>query len=108
MNQFQFANRIGYTDVNPFEVIRHVTEKCVEVRAMDAELDRNFKPKIIPGGFAGHCTNNTEREQQWIIKANPANAVRRVRLHKNGQWKDKYGNRYMPGDAPRKFYDYNF
>jgi len=105
-NTFTHANHLGYSDVNPFEVVRHVSDKCIEVRAMEAE--RDFQPNIVPGGFAGHCTNNTESEQKWKITSNPDNPVRRVRLHKNGQWKDSHGNRYQPANAPRKFYDYNF
>jgi hypothetical protein len=101
-----FAARLGYSDVHPYEVIRHVTDKTIEIREMDAKID--FQPTIVPGGFAGHCTNNTEGEQKWIITSNENNRIIRIRLHKNGQWKDANGNRYQLGDKPRKFYDYNF
>ncbi len=106
MNKATFANHIGHSDVNPYEVIRHVTDKTVEIRKMNAE--RAFQPNIIPGGFAGHCTNNTERDQQWNITSDESRPLIRIRLHKDGQWKDAHGNRYQLGDKPRKFYDYNF
>jgi hypothetical protein len=108
MNKFKFANHIGYTDVNPFEVIRYVSDKCIVIREMDAELDPSFKPNITPGGFFGHCTNNSESEQKWIITPSEIHSTVRIRLHKGGQWKDKSGRRFQLGDAPRKFYDYNF
>ncbi len=106
MNNATYANHIGYSDVNPFEIVRHVTDKTIEIRKMNAEID--FQPNISPGGFAGHCTNNTEGEQKWKISSDESAPVIRIRLHKNGQWKDANGNRYQLGDKPRKFYDYNF
>lgn len=30
---FQFANQLGYSDVNPFEVVRHVKPRCGGRRA---------------------------------------------------------------------------
>jgi hypothetical protein len=101
----KFCNRIGYSDVTPFEIVRVISDKTIEIREMDAE--RDFQPEFIPGGFAGHCTNNSENEQKWIIKSNPENPIIRCRLQKNGQWKSAYG-RHTIDDKPRKFYDYNF
>lgn len=106
MNNATFANHIGYSDVSPYEVIRHVTDKTIEIRQMNAV--RDFQPNIIPGGFTGHCTNNTESEQKWNITSDENAPVIRIRLHKNGQWKDKNKRVYRLSDKPRKFYDYNF
>ena len=108
MNTFTFANFIGYTDVKPVEVIRHVTDRCVEVRHMKAESAPEFKPNIIPGGFSGHCTNNTEGGQKWIITQDETNPIFKIRLHKNGTWRDANDGSYIPSDHARKFYDYNF
>ena len=101
----QYANRIGYSDVNPFEVVRVVSEKCLEIRAMDAECDKSVELQFHVGGFAAHCSN--QHDQKWFIKSNPENSVVRIRLGKRG-WKDKYGNDYSLNDEPIKFYDYNF
>lgn len=106
MQTFTHANRYGYTDIDPFEVIRHVSDRCIEVRAMDATLDPTWKPEMIPGGFFAHTVNN--HEQRWTYASNEQNETRRVRLHKNGQWKDAHGSTYKPASEPRKFYDYNF
>lgn len=47
----KFINEYGYTDVEPFEVIRVVSDKCVEIRAMKAELEQ--APVCLgAGGFS--------------------------------------------------------
>jgi hypothetical protein len=101
-----YANHYGYSDVNPFEVVRHVSDKTIEVREMDSERDPDWKPEFIPGGFSAHCVN--QREQRWNIVSNPENPTRRIRLHKSGVWKDAYGNKFDLHDKPIRFYDYNF
>lgn len=104
--EYKYANHIGWSDVNPFEIVRVVSAKCLEVREMKAERDPDWKPEFIPGGFAGHCVN--QHEQRWNIEPDPEALVYRIRLHKNGWWKDANGNRFVLSEAPRKFYDYNF
>ena len=99
-----YANQIGYTDVTPWEVIRVVSEKTLEIRRMKAERDPSFKPEFIVGGFAGHCVN--QHAQKWIITSDETETVVRIRLGKKG-WKGAYG-RFVLEDEPRSFYDYNF
>lgn len=101
-----YANQIGYSDVNPFEVVRTISDKTIEVRAMDAERDTSVKLNFIPGGFSAHCENQSQ--QKWFITSNEENPVFRIRLSKNRGWQDKHGHRFVLADAPRKFYDYNF
>lgn len=101
----KYANQIGYTDVNPYEIVRVVSDKTLEVRAMNAERDESVKLNFIPGGFSAHCSN--QNEQKWFITSNEDAPVIRIRLNKKG-WQDKGGTRYSLADAPRKFYDYNF
>ena len=100
-----YTNHYGWSDVNPFEVVRQVSEKTLEIRAMKAEKDPEWKPEFVPGGFAGHCINNSE--QRWIITSDDQNPIIRIRLGKKG-WKDAHGRRFGLSDAPRKHYDYNF
>lgn len=102
----KYANQYGYSDVNPYEVIRKVSDKTVEVRAMKAERDNSVKLEWVVGGFAGQCIN--QRDQKWFIEPNAENPVIRIRLSKSGIWKDKYGNKYDLSDNPVKYYDYNF
>jgi len=98
-----YANHYGWSDVNPYEVIRVVSEKCLEIREMDAEKDPSVVTGFVVGGFSAHSDN----AQEWFIKSNPNNPVIRIRLNKKG-WQDKYGKRFKLADKPVKFYDYNF
>lgn len=101
----KYANQYGYSDVEPFEVVRVISEKTIEVRAMDAEKDDSVKLEFHVGGFSAHCSN--QHQQKWFITSNPNNPVIRIRLGKKG-WKDAHGRRYGLSDQPVKFYDYNF
>ena len=101
----KYANHLGYSDTNPFEVIRVISDKCLEIRAMDAERDKSVELQFHVGGFSAHCSN--QHDQKWFITSNPENSVVRIRLGKRG-WKDKYGNDYDLNDEPIKFHDYNF
>lgn len=100
-----FANQYGYSDINPFEIVRRVSEKTLEIRAMSAERDPAWKPDFVPGGFFGTVVN--QNSQRWNITSDPAGRVVRIRLGKRG-WKDAHGNIYSLSETPVKFYDYNF
>ena len=102
----KYANMIGWTDIRPFEVIK-VTEsgKQAYVREMSAvELD--WEKKFFGGGFLGHVANG--EDQRWEISSDEGGLVVRIRLHKDGKWYDRNGDRYVMSDEPRRFYDYNF
>ena len=100
-----FANHYSHTDVEPYEVVRVVSEKTIEIREMDAERDESIKLEFHAGGFSAHCSN--QRDQRWNITSNPQNRVMRIRLTKQG-WKDAYGRKFRLSNEPVKFYDYNF
>jgi hypothetical protein len=100
-----YANHYGYSDVNPYEVVRVISDKTIEVREMDSERDTSVELKFDIGGFAAHCTN--QHEQKWFIKSNTENPVVRIRLGKQG-WKDKHGRKFGLSEQPVRFYDYNF
>jgi len=102
----KYANHHGYSDVNPFEVVKVISDKTIEVREMNAERDDSVKMEFHVGGFSAHCSN--QRDQKWFITSDESAPVIRIRLSKNRGWKDKNGRRFMMADAPVKFYDYNF
>jgi hypothetical protein len=67
MTDLKYANRYGYTDVEPYEIVRVISDLTVEVRAMRAERDESVKLNHIPGGFFAHCSN--QRDQKWFDTA---------------------------------------
>ena len=102
-----YANHIGWSDINPFEIIKRNTERKLTIRSMKCEQKHTYEDLgFIPGGFVGHCANQSN--QEWEITSNPDGYVTEIRLNKKGEWKDKHGARYRLGEKPVKFYDYNF
>ena len=96
----KFINEYGYSDVNPFEVVRVVSDKCVEIRSMKAELEQ--APVCLGvGGFSAVYEN---QGQKWKISPDPEATIARIRLGKKG-WAQ---GRFRMSDEPHKFYDYNF
>ncbi len=104
-NKMQYANHYMYSDVEPYEVVRIVSEKTIEIRAMKAERDESVKLEFHVGGFSAHCSN--QDQQKWIITSDETAPIKRIRLGKRG-WKDAHGGRYGLSDKPHKKYDYNF
>jgi len=100
----KYANHYGYTDVNPYEVVKVISDKTIEIREMDAEKNPEVKTSFEIGGFCAHSDN----VQDWIITSNPNNPVIRIRLSKKKGWVSKFGEKFGLADKPRKFYDYNF
>ena len=97
-----YANRYGYSDVEPYEVVRVISDKTIEVRAMTATKDPSWKPVFHTGGFTAHCSN--QHEQRWFYQSNPDAPVERIRKSKKG-WKK---GEFRISDEPHRFYDYNF
>ena len=100
-----YANHYGYTDINPFEVVRRISDKTIEIREMQTERDESVKLEWVPGGFSAICLN--DHAQKWHISSDPTAKVIRIRLGKNG-WKDAHGRKFSLADEPVKYYDYNF
>ena len=100
----KFANLIMYSDVKPFEVVRVISDKTIEVREMTATA-LPWKKDIQAGGFSHHCSN--QHDQKWSIESNTSTPVIRARLRKDGNFHSSFG-RHVMADAPRKFYNYNF
>ena len=100
-----YANRHGYSDVSPCEIIREVSAQTLEIR--DMEYSENLvKLTFHAGGFVAHCSD--QHAQEYEITSNPTYRTIRIRLNKRGEWQDKHGQRYVLSDSPKRFYDYNF
>lgn len=101
----KYANLIGYSDTTPFEVVKVISDKTLEVRKMNAKLAEGQKPEFVVGGFCAHCTNQSELK--YDISSNESNPVIRIRKHKNGYFYNG-GDKFKLDDEPEYFYDYNF
>jgi hypothetical protein len=101
----RFANRIGYSDVTPYEVIKTISEKTIEVRQMACVADKSVKLDFQIGGFAANCSN--QNYQKWIITSDFNAPIIRIRQNKKG-WMGENGSKFQLGIEPIRFYDYNF
>lgn len=102
----KYFNRLYHSDIDPYELVKVVSEKCVIIKAMKATLVNGNKMNFHVGGFMAHCSN--QNEQEWNIESRDDAKGFRIRLHKDGTWHDSGGSRYKPDTKPMKFYDYNF
>tara|TARA_R100000655_G_scaffold97187_2_gene140005 strand:- start:3587 stop:4087 length:501 start_codon:yes stop_codon:yes gene_type:complete len=97
----KFANLKYWTDVEPYEVVRVISDKTVEVRLMDT-IQTKRPEAFVVGGFAAHCIDNHNQDYKYI--SNDKNPTKRIRKGKKG-----WGNgKYQMSDYPFNFYDYNF
>ena len=101
---YKYANHIGWSDVNPYEIVKVISDKTIEIRLMDSKK-LPWKAEWVEGGFAGHCTN--QRDQKWDIVSDYDAPTVRARLRKDGYYHSSHG-KHLLGEEPRKFYDYNF
>ena len=100
------AHVLYYSDIHPCTVIKR-TKKFVTVQMDNYKLNKEIRPNIIPGGFAGHCTNN--REQRWIITENPEGTITEGYLGSDNEWYEKGTNRRNTVEKGYvKFHDYNY
>lgn len=103
--EYGYANHMGYSDVTPYEIIRKISDKTLEVREMQATITNREELIFIPGGFSAHCPN--QFNQEWDIKPDESRPIIRIRLNKKG-WQDKHGHKFTLAIKPQKFYDFNF
>ena len=96
----KFCNYKCGSDVHPYEVIRVISDKLVEVREMEVKLLQ--APELLGvGGFAGVYENYS---QKWECVSNENYRTQKIRLSKNG-----WGlGHFKMADKPINFYDYNF
>ena len=102
------AHVLYYSDIHPCTVIKR-TEKFVTVQTDSYKLNKEIRPNIIPGGFAGHCTN--QRELKYDITRNEKGGIIKFGLRQDGRWCQCGQHDRNPttlGRGWRAFYDYNF
>ena len=102
---YGYASSAGWSDSEPYEIVRVISDKTIEIKAMDAK-PLPWKRDFHAGGFFGHTSN--QRDQKWEITSIEDATPFRIRKSKHGQWKSRCGTRFNLGQQPYKFYDYNF
>ena len=105
-----YFTELGYSQSYPWvEVARSASGKTVTLAQVMVDPDPEWKAKkeFIPGGFFGHCPN--QNEQTWLFASFNKDYTKKVRLCKNGQWRQggMRGTRFIENRAV-EFYDYNF
>jgi len=74
-------------DCYPYEVLKVVSDKCLEIREMTATPVPGWVADFHPGGFHGHISNL--HDQKFTYASNPQGEVLRIRLNKRGHWVHK-------------------
>lgn len=98
----KYFTEVGYSQQYPWTEIAR-TAKTVTLAKVCVRVDPEWKPEMYAGGFAAHCSNQSE--QTWLfLGVNPTQTVT-VRQTKRG-WASK-GVRFIE-DRAVEFYDYNF
>lgn len=98
----KFFTEIGYSQQYPWVMVKR-TDKTVTLAKVIVKADPEWKPNILPGGFAGHCDN--QYDQTWIFDRIDPTWKKVIRMTKRGWAAD--GVRFVE-DRAREFYDYNF
>jgi hypothetical protein len=57
----KYANHCMYSDVDPYEIVRVISDKTIEIREMKAVRDDSVKLEFHVGGFSAHCSNQSEQ-----------------------------------------------
>ncbi|UKL30052.1 hypothetical protein [Bacillus phage PK2] len=94
-----------YSDAHAGTVVK-VTKTQVIVQRDKATLDPNWKPEVVAGGFAGHCTN--QDSQTYTYEQDPNGELTKFTWSKkfNQYRNNQRGMKLYKGR--REFYDYNF
>lgn len=100
------ANHYSYSDITPYEIIKKISDKTIVVRQMEYKLINPDELKFHVGGFSANCSN--QNKQKYEYSSDESRPEEKLRLHKDGLWYDKYGNKYKLSTKAIRFYDYNF
>jgi len=82
----KFANHLGYSDINPYEVVRNQDEQKWDITSNEA--NPIIRIRLVK---SGNRYDPSIKDFATVYG-----------------WKDKYRARYSLSNKPTKFYDYNF
>lgn len=106
LDQATHANHYSYSDITPYEIIKKVSAKTIDVRRMKATMINMDEMKFHTGGFSANCSN--QNDQKYTFESDENEIVERLRLNKDGVWCSKYGDKHRLNIKPIRFYDFNF
>ena len=105
----KYVNRVMFSDIDPFEIVRVISERTLEVRRMNAtltEISANaIREGMAVGGFAAHLPEDVKQEYVYTSDVNAPTF--KIYRRKDGRY---YNGclKYVLSDSPYKNYDYNF
>jgi hypothetical protein len=105
----EYMTQTMYSDTAPWRVVSR-TATTVTLQPVLTERDPEWKPNIIAGGFAGHCTNQDEQTWLYAGLGEHTTIVRLVKSRYYGSdklWRSKQAGEFIANGAVRK-HDYNF
>ncbi len=100
--ELYFNNNNVLFTAHPYEIVRHVSDKTIEIRKMWAERDSSVQ---VPSECRDILRN--WKGQNWKTRSQPDVPTIRIRRHKDGQWYDADGGWYKFHDEPVSFYNFN-
>jgi len=101
----KFCNMHMWSDVHPYEVVKVISDKTIEVKGM-LHKQVIFPKDFCKGGFSGHYADN--HAQKYEYSPNPEAISFRVRFSRaKNRWQSN-GSHFIMSDNPFYFYDYNF
>lgn len=103
---FTHVSEYCYSDVRAYEIIKVISDKTIEIRAMVAKHDIGHLDQFV-GGFGGHVEN--QHHQKVDYSSDPTGQVIRIRRKRNdpNAWTSN-GSRFGLTEQPYAFYDFNF
>ena len=83
MKNVKFINQMIYTDVRSY-MVYDIDETAGT--AMAVEVEKKIKPRIIPGGFFGHCPDLDEEFRKAKVTVKDGATPFKITRAKNGIW----------------------
>jgi hypothetical protein len=102
----RYFTEFGYSQCYPWVLIdMSPSGKTATLARVATKSDPDWTPKMLVGGFCGHCINQSE--QTWLYDG-VESRTQKIRLNKYGEWKHKGVRFEEEKKGPYYFYDYNF
>ena len=105
-NGYAFSNS-SISKRTLYEIVRVVSGKTLDLRSLKLEALPN--PEDM--GFVSTNsmeTTKTSKKQNWTVLPNRKKPWIRIRLHKNGVWKDRNGYQFDLAESEYRHHDYSF